>query len=74
MKKDTAEIKVYKALKPIVTHSAWHILKDSYKADKITIFFILCLKSLKIEILLYKQNIDEDIKRMMKSVNDRGNG
>lgn len=62
---------LYVALKEVCLFSAWHLQPESYKEDRITIQFVLCFKSLKIEVILNKEDIDLDIKRMLKSIKER---
>lgn len=64
---------IYRALQPIITYSAWHIKQNSYKETESTHEFTLCLKSLKIEVLLHKDNLKEDIKRMISAIKERNN-
>ena len=62
---------IYKSLKDIIMYSEWHLKHNSYIETKETIQFTLRIRSLKIEVVLRKKELKEDLKDLISSLKER---
>ena len=62
---------IYKSLKDIIMYSEWHLKHNSYLETKETYQFTLRIRSLKIEVVLRKKELKEDLKDLISSIKER---